>query len=304
MSLNAIEQPLGHTGLVSMSMMRRHAVWVQYLLCLPLFLFLAVACDSEDAASGTPTDDATDNNKPGDPDYGNVIFKGVKAFSDGTGGALAVGSNAEDGAVVAPAIHKMYTAEFHANVAEIWLSLETVTDGLEDDLEWILVDTSPNELKPLYDYEIQNEKMPAGVYRSMKLVFRNEMLQVVLGYDDPSLKIEMHTGIDGGATPNNAEEVVECFSSGGSYNMTEHGNFHLMSSGETLRPLHLAAGKTSIVEWIVGAPGMDPKAITFDWDDHNDNGVWDEGDNDSNYQTDPKYDGVDIPMFSFNVVSF
>jgi len=223
---------------------------------------------------------------------GTLVFKGVIDLPQQplAKTALFAGS-----AVQSENTHIMYSRDIKINVYEIWVSQEQVSDSLFDLFTWYKIGESSG-LKSMHEFEMGSDDLPEGTYRSMKFIFRNEMVRYACYVADTSNIVIMPGSISEGGTADSSF-VINYFSSEGSFSHTENG-FQLGSSGENVATFHINAGRVTTVYWKGGGPETVWTDFTFQWHDMDEDSAWTPGvDYVNNFQG-----PADTPMWTFMVV--
>ncbi|MDO9512385.1 MAG: hypothetical protein Q7J34_11545 [Bacteroidales bacterium] len=201
-------------------------------------------------------------------------------------------NNFKDGTIT------MHTINLKLTVTEIWVSQGEVTEGSPNNLIWHLIGQN-NDLKYFDEYAFTVDALPAGVYKSIKMVFKNIWYRVAVLQSDTSEVMELRENMGTSDCSYEGTIPASFFSTGGNYKINENGKFYLTSSGEKVGGFEIQENKIAKVYWKLGGTSNIPiTACTFDWVDVNNNGVWDCGtDRTDNFNCPP---GVDV-MWGFIV---
>lgn len=189
----------------------------------------------------------------------------------------------------------MYTKDVKFNVYEIWVSQEQVSDSLIDLFTRDKI-AENRDLKFMYEYEMIAEDLPEGIYRSMKFIFRNEILRYACYVADTGSVVLMASSISEGGLPDSSF-IVNYFSSEGSFVHTDNG-FQLMSVGENVDPFRINADRVTTLYWKGGGPEYHWTDVTFQWHDIDEDSAWTPGIDLCNNFEGP----ADMPMWTLMVV--
>ena len=224
-------------------------------------------------------------------DTGTLVFKGVKPFS--------VQKSAKTGFIISSKAgsnpHVMHTANFKGFITEIWVSQELVAEGIPDDFKWYKIGES-NELKLFEEYSFSADGLPAGDYKSIKMVFKNTITRIAVYQSDINKTVEMSGSITEEGCADNTL-ITQYFSKRGNHSIGQNGLFYCASSGETVRGFKIKPDEITTIYWRLGNPDSKITDCTFNWFDVNGNNAWDCSlDSLRNFNC-----TVDTPMFSFGV---
>lgn len=189
----------------------------------------------------------------------------------------------------------MYSTGIEFDIYELWVSTGLVEDGESDDFEWHLIGGDQG-LIPMEDHEFVANDLPAGNYKSLKIVFRNQIIRHAAFVSDTTRKIDMSSSLTEGDF-GDTSLVINYFSSNGSF-MAFNGIFDLMAAGENMPSFNINADKTTWIYWKGGGPESEWTDFTFQWHDYDGNGIWSPGIDLVNNFTGPE----DVPMWTFMVV--
>lgn len=164
-------------------------------------------------------------------------------------------------------------------IVDVWVSQDEVQAGQPDNLKWIrLTGKSNHELKLFEKYTFPPVDLPAGEYKSIKVVFRNIFYRYCQSVSDPKKAWEIleTMGSWGDACDPNDDSLAQpdYFSTGGNFGVVD-GKFKLMSSGEKVGGFTIEEGKKSTIAWRLGA-GVNATCINY-LIDRNGNLKWDCG---------------------------
>jgi hypothetical protein len=165
-------------------------------------------------------------------------------------------------------------------IGDVWVSEGEVIVGQPDDLEWIRLTTETNyELKLFEDYQFSAIEIPAGIYNSIKITFRNIWYRHVELISDRSVKYELLETMGSSFDPCDPEDEswakTNYFSTGGNHFLNDDNVFALASEGEKIAGFEVKEGARAIVSWRLGAGATEP-CINY-LIDENKNRVWDCG---------------------------
>ncbi|MBN2805385.1 MAG: fibrobacter succinogenes major paralogous domain-containing protein [Prolixibacteraceae bacterium] len=232
----------------------------------------------------------TNCNKDNDKEYGTLVFKGVSELPD-----LKSEEFCFDG-LNQPARNSyvMHTTDIFVNIAEIWATQGLVAEGLQDNFTWYLIGSS-NQLQSVSQYLFTTDHLPAGDYKSLKMVFRNEIIRKTVFQSDHSKAVDMQGSLNEAAC-GNSELIVQYFSKNGNHSL-RGSTFHCDAGGENIRGFKIKPNETTTVYWQLGSPGFKLTDCWFTWLDYNNNEVYDCG-NDQLEGFDCNKSG---PMWSFGI---
>lgn len=225
---------------------------------------------------------------------GKLVFKAVKEMP----GIKSVSSTKFDKEKIKKGGIVMHTVNLKLTVTEIWVSQEEVVVGMPDNLTWYPIGTN-NELKYFDEYEFTVNDLPAGNYKSIKMVFKNIWYRVAVLQSDTGVVMELRENMGTSDCTYDGTIPANYFSTGGNHRINENGKFYLTSSGEKVGGFEIQEKKIAKVFWKLGGTSNIPiTACTFEWIDNNNNGQWDCGiDQTDNFDCPP---GVDV-MWGFIV---
>ncbi|NLA48612.1 MAG: hypothetical protein GX876_04015 [Bacteroidales bacterium] len=246
------------------------------LLFLTAILFISVSCNKSEGETG------------------NLVFKGVQAFSEAAPPSDAKSARAafaDD-----PPVHLMHAANMKFDVAEIWVSQDLVEDGIENDFKWHLLGSNEG-LKTVEEYSFSTPDLPVGEYRSLKMVFRNRAVRIAVYAYDLTRSIEIAGSLDEESEGDDTH-ITQYFSENGNFSLSEDDNkFELDSDGEKISGFTIRSGETTTMTWRLGGPDSKITDCSFEWTDTNQNGEWDPGEDEiGNFDC-----TKDTPMFSFSI---
>ena len=226
---------------------------------------------------------------------GSLLFKGVTTIPDvALSKTISVPSERLGHSVT----HPMYNMDIKFNVQEIYTSQDTIIEDSIDTYTWIKVGESDG-LKYMREYEMLAEDVPEGIYQSIKMIFKNNILSYAVYVADTNTVVEM-AGSLGEESIGDSSLIVNYFSPQGSFDIDSNGVIHKMAIGENFSPFYIRADQTTTLYWKGGAADVEYKLtdFTFDWYDNDGDSVWTPGvDGTGNF------DGpADTPMWSFFVV--
>ena len=221
--------------------------------------------------------------------YGTLIFKGVSEIPE----QISILKNAVEFETNPNGSYTMHTTDLWLYIDEIWASQEMVADGIADDFKWYKIGEG-KELKSVSEYLFTSDQLPAGDYKSLKIVFKNHILRKTVYQSDHSKEVDMEGSLGEEACGNN-EKITQCFSKNGSFSLDK--SFHLMSKGEKIRGFKIKENEVTTVYWQLGSPGFQLTDCWFTWIDANNNQLYDCG-VDGTSDFDCSKDG---PMWTFGV---
>jgi uncharacterized protein (TIGR02145 family) len=220
-----------------------------------------------------------------------LVFKGVKPFS--------VQKSAKTGLIKSSKVgsntHVMHTANFKGFITEIWVSQDLVAEGISDDFKWYKIGES-NELKLFEEYSFSANDLPAGDYKSIKMVFKNTITRIAVYQSDINKTVEMSGSLSEEGCADNTL-ITQYFSKRGNHSLGQNGLFYCASGGETVRGFKVKPDEITTIYWRLGNPDSKITDCTFEWIDVNGNNAWDCGID----QTDNFSCINETPMFSFSV---
>lgn len=154
-------------------------------------------------------------------------------------------------------------------ITGIYVSQGTVVDGGTNDLTWHQIGTN-SEMKLFEDYSFSADNLPAGRYNSLKMTYTGDFYRQMVRLDDPS---QTFLALDGPI----GDDGVNYFSANGSHRL-EGNHFVLESSGERVTGFDIRAGEVTQLYWKLGDERpWNSSRCTYEWDDTNNNGTWDDG---------------------------
>jgi len=136
--------------------------------------------------------------------------------------------------------HLMYSFSIKFDVAEVWASQELVSDGLKDDFKWYKIGESSG-LKTIDQFEFKADNIPVGEYKSIKIVFRNNIVRIAAYTDNVNNKVEMASSLSEGAYGDESL-VTNYFSKRGNHSKKEDETFTCNSQGESIRAFTIVEG--------------------------------------------------------------
>lgn len=242
-----------------------------YLVIPILLLFLLLSCDLFNT-----------------PSTGTLILKGVKTFPPS---AL----HKTQAVSVPSGSYLMHTKDIKFNFKEIYVSTSFVDSGLSDDFNWKLIGVD-DTLRSLDEVEIIANDLAEGTYKSLKILFGNDIIRYAVYASDTARTVEMAGSLTEGG-PSDTTQIINYFSAAGSF-VSNGGIFDLMSRGESFEEFHINEGQTTTIYWMMGDTATHWTDFTFVWDDVDNNLAWTPG-VDRNHD----FEGpADTPMWSFLVV--
>ncbi|MEA2077168.1 MAG: hypothetical protein U9O95_04035 [Candidatus Marinimicrobia bacterium] len=242
----------------------------KYLVILMVIVLLLASCDLFNPTTGT------------------LILKGVRSLPTPALSKAQVVS-------VPTGSYSMHTKDIKFNFKEIYVSTSLVDSGISDDFIWKLIGED-DTLRSLDEVEFIANDLPEGIYKSLKIVFGNEIIRYAVYASDTSRTVEMASSLTEGDA-GDTTEVINYFSPGGSY-YTHNDTFNLMSEGESFQEFNINAGQTTTIYWMIGDTTVQWTEYGFTWVDVDNNLAWTPGvDSTKNYWGPPN-----IPMWSFLVV--
>ncbi len=158
-------------------------------------------------------------------------------------------------------------------IHEISVSMDVPVAGAPDDLEW---HTLYEGDAVVYQSQLElQQDLPAGNYRSLRLVMGNDFFWVCEFNDGV---VELADSMGGAST------VVNVFSADGLYTPDESGNLAISTTAERMgTSFEVRAGETTVLT-------VQSNMNTVDWNDADDSGTWTAGDSLSNWTTVPGTD--------------
>jgi hypothetical protein len=224
-------------------------------------------------------------------DTGTLVFKGVKPFSVQKSAKTSFIISSKAGSNT----HVMHTANFKGFITEIWVSQELVADGISDDFKWYKIGES-NELKLCEEYSFSANDLPAGDYKSIKMVFKNTITRIAVYQSDINKTVEMPGSLSEEGCADNTL-ITQYFSKRGNHSLGQNGLFSCASSGENVRGFKIKPDEITTIYWRLGNSDSKITDCTFEWIDVNGNNAWDCGiDRTDNFNC-----INETPMFSFGV---
>lgn len=158
-------------------------------------------------------------------------------------------------------------------IHEISVSMDVPVAGAPDDLEWHTLYQGDTVV---YESQLElQQDLPAGNYRSLRLVMGNDFFWVCEFNDGV---VELADSMGGAST------VINVFSTDGLYTPDESGNLVISSTVEKMgTSFEVKAGQTTVLT-------LQSNMNTVDWDDADDSGTWTAGDSLANWTTVPGTD--------------
>jgi len=246
----------------------------KYLVIPFVILFLLLSCDLFNTG-----------------DTGTLILKGVKSFP-----VSALSKTTVVSVTDSAGYYRMHTKDIKFNFKEIYVSLSLVDSGISDDFDWVLISEN-DTLKSVEEVDITANDLPEGLYQSLKIVFRNNIIRYAVYASDTSLVVEMATSLINDNVGDDSL-IINYFSSEGSFSGPAGGIFQPGSRGESFQEFQITADQTTTIYWMIGDTTTSWTDFSFSWGDLDENLAWTPG-VDSTCQ----YDGPeDVPMWSFLVV--
>ncbi|MDD3716191.1 MAG: hypothetical protein PHT46_03700 [Candidatus Marinimicrobia bacterium] len=225
-------------------------------------------------------------------DTGMLVFKGVQNLPP-----QITAKRSELSTVLIPGenTHTMYSRDMKFNVYEIYISEELVDTGLSDLFQWYKIGEN-NGLKSVHEYEMQADDLPPGTYKSLKIIFRNEVLRYAVYINDTANVVLMPSSL-GESDSGDSSFVINYFSAKGSFMHSDAG-FELMSSGENIQGFRINAGRTTTLYWMGGSPDATWSDFTFTWHDMDEDSLWSPGVDFVN-----NFEGPEgVPMWTFMAI--
>ena len=142
-------------------------------------------------------------------------------------------------------------------IHEISVSMDVPVAGAPDDLEW---HTLYEGDAVVYQSQLElQQDLPAGNYRSLRLVMGNDFFWVCEFNDGV---VELADSMGGAST------VVNVFSADGLYTPDESGNLAISTTAERMgTSFEVRAGETTVLT-------VQSNMNTVDWNDADDSGTW------------------------------
>jgi len=173
-----------------------------------------------------------------------------------------------------------HSTSFKLCIGDVWVSQGVVKAGEADNIEWIrLTSTTNTETKLFEHYSFSAIEIPAGLYKSVKITFRNVFYRYVQLVSDPSVKYELLETMGSWTTPCDETyttwATTNYFGPDGNHKLNDDDLLELVSSGEKIGGFSIDTDKTAIVTWRLYAGATTP-CITY-LIDENSNLEWDCG---------------------------
>lgn len=164
-------------------------------------------------------------------------------------------------------------------IVEMWASQDEVKAGEPDNLKWVKLMVNPDAgLKLFEEITIPESELPAGEYKSLKIVFRNNFFRYCRAASDPAKIYEILETMGSYSDPCDPNDLSlarpSFFSTGGSFSLDDD-KFKLSSEGEKVAGFTIEEGKKSTLTWRLGA-GTEAVCINY-LVDRNANLQWDCG---------------------------
>jgi hypothetical protein len=235
---------------------------VTFFVFLIIFTVFIMACGGEESSEN-------------DKKTGTLKFKTINPVNSKEVVVLKAVTNPK----LTGATTEVYTTSMKLAIGDVWVSQGEVKEGVADDLEWIrLTDSTNTEIKLFEDYSFSAKEIPAGTYKSIKIIFRNVFYRYAELISDPSVKYQLLETM--GSWEDACDENDESwagtnyFGPDGNHSIVD-GLFKMVSEGEKIGGFTIEAGKTAVVSWRLGA-GVTTPCTTY-LIDENDNLEWDCG---------------------------
>lgn len=187
---------------------------------------------------------------------------------------------------------EVYTVSLKFCVGDVWVSTGEVKAGNPDNLNWKKITQTTNTELKLFEeyYSFPAVTLPAGEYKSIKVVFKNRFYRYAVLKSDYSVKYEFLETMDNYTDPTYCNEQDESwneanyFSQAGNHSL-KNGVFVLEVAGEKVDGFTLKNGGTVNLTWRMGAGATD--ICTTIIVDNNKNRRWDCGVDEMNFECPP-----------------
>ena len=173
-----------------------------------------------------------------------------------------------------------HSTSFKLCVGDVWVSQGVVKAGEADNLEWVRLTSTTNTEATLFEnYSFSAVEIPAGDYKSIKIIFRNVFYRYAQLVSDTSVKYELLETMGSWISPCDEADTtwatINYFGPDGNHNLNDNDLFELVVPGEKIGGFNIKAAKTAIVTWRLFAGATTP-CITY-LIDANNNLEWDCG---------------------------
>lgn len=198
---------------------------------------------------------------------------------------------------------RMHTLDLIVNVRDIWVSQDTLVHGGADNQKWYRI-YEGNELQSWAGLKGPEVQLPAGTYRSIKIVFNNVFYRKACFADDTTkvwlMKETMGSWTDA-CDDTLAIAPTDYIDRKGLCYMNTQGKLILTQPNEKFGSFEIRHGKMTNLYWKLGDErNISPCLFWFDWFDENGNGVWDCGtDRMDNFDQSPSIQPPVESMFTF-----
>ena len=155
--------------------------------------------------------------------------------------------------------------DLRAQLHRMEVSNGEIAAGAEDTLEWhdVYVGTGADSLMSSVDIEAL--ELPVGTYSNYGFTWGRPMAWIV---DCDGDSVEFPGTMFGDDYPDSTRKSIN--NANGCWGYDESGNFELLAAGETAGAFDILPGEATSVLWRMNLEYVD-------WDDADDDGVWDEG---------------------------
>ena len=172
-----------------------------------------------------------------------------------------------------------YTTSLKLCVGEIFVSKGDVKQGDTNTLVWeAITDRTNLEAKFFEDYTFSPRSLPAGEYKSIKIVFRNVFYRYAQLISDPTVGYELLETMGSWTDPCDITDSTwaetNYFGPDGLH-FIENDTFKLVQPNEKIAGFTIEPDRTAVLTWRLGA-GVETPCTTF-LIDKNGNREWDCG---------------------------
>lgn len=175
------------------------------------------------------------------------------------------------------------TTSFKVIIGDVWVSQEEVVAGESDDLEWHRLTAETNyEHKYFEDYTMPPVTLPVGLYKSVKMTFRNVFYRQVVLAADSTVTYELLETMGSTFDPCDENDTswakTNYITATGNYITNASDEFEMVAPGERVGNFEIKEASTTVLTWRLGA-GVETPCTTL-LVDLNSNLSWDCGTDD------------------------
>lgn len=198
---------------------------------------------------------------------------------------------------------RMHTLDLIINLRDVWVSHDTLVDGVGDNLKWYRI-YEGDKMQSWSSLSGPEVHLPAGTYRSIKIVFNNVFYRKACFADDTTkiwrMKETMGSWTDA-CDDTLALAKTNYIDRKGVFYMDSLGKLRLAQPKEKFGSFEIRHGRMTNLYWKMGDErNLSPYLFWFDWIDVNGNGVWDCGtDRMDNFDQSPTIQPPVETMFTF-----